>query len=249
MRSRLSPRTLSYASIAAGAGVRPVGRGRRLRRGLTLIEITITVAVIGLIAAMSVVGIQALSANALRSASIELSGVIKSCYDRSIMEKRIQRVSFDLDEETWWVEYTADPYALDVEVLSQADDPDEPEELYLDEEAPEDLRQALEGSRAAGFQADEFFGGKHRLPDGVHYGRLWTGMRDEPFEKGIIYLHFFRGGFTEPLQIELFDGSEEDREDREYTTLKVRPLTGRVRMYQRQLDAPEDDRRPWEEDD
>lgn len=223
---------------------------RRRRRGLTLIELTITVAVIGLVAGLTLVSIQALGANHLRSASVEIAGAIKGCYDRSIMEKRIQRITFDLDEHVWWVEYTADPFALDPEVAANMDDPEEPEDLDLDEEAPADLRAALEGGRAASFELDGWFGGKHPLPGEVHFGRVWTGMREDPFEKGRIHVHFFRGGFTEPLQLELYDGSPEaDPEERSYVTLKVRPLTGRVRMYQKRLDEPEYERKPWEEDD
>ena len=225
-------------------------RPRAGRRGLTLIEITIAVAIMGLMAGIAVVSVQSLGTSRLRSASIAIAGAIKGSYDRSIMEKRIQRIVFDLEEQTWWVEYTEDPYALDVTALAEADDPDDPEELFLDEEAPADLRAALEGGRAATFQEDERFGGKIVLPDGVYFGRVWTGMREEPFEKGRIYLHFFRGGFTEPLQLELFQGSpEEDPDRRDYVTLRVRPLTGRVRMYQERLEEPEQDRRPWEEDD
>ncbi|MEL6188219.1 MAG: hypothetical protein AAFU79_26640, partial [Myxococcota bacterium] len=102
-----------------------------------------------------------------------------------------------------------------------------------------------------GGSPDPNFGTKKlKLPGEVHFGRVWTGMREEPFEKGLVYLHFFRGGFTEPLQLELYDGpTNGDRDQRDYITLKVRPLTGKVRMYPKQLDEPDEDRRPWEEDD
>lgn len=221
---------------------------RRSRRGLTLIEITIAVAIVGLIAGMAVIGISALSYSELRSTSVSLAGAIKESYDRSIMEKRIQRITFDLDNHAWWVEFTEDPYAL-----SAVEDEDDEEDIedFLDEDTPEDLVAALKGSRAASFSPDPNFGGrKLQLPGEVHFGRVWTGMREEPFEKGLVYLHFFRGGFTEPLQLELYDGpSNGDPDRRDYITLKVRPLTGKVRMYPKRLDEPEEDRRPWEEDD
>ena len=45
-------------------------------------------------------------------------------------------------------------------------------------------------------------------------------------------LHFFRGGWTEPAQIEITDGDE-------VISLKVFPLTGRVRTYDEPLKALE----------
>lgn len=224
----------------------------RQTRGLTLIELTITILVIGLVSTMALVSIQALSHSDLRSTSVAIAGAIKQSYDRAIMEKRLQRIGFDLDKHVWWVEYTEDPYALDLAVLSE--DSDEREEddddLYLDEDTPADVRAALEGGRAASFRPDPDFEAKMQLPGNVHFGRAWTGMREEAFEKGVVYIHFFRGGFTEPLQLELFDGVPgDDKESRDWVTLTVRPLTGRVKMYPEQREAPDDEGRVWEEEE
>lgn len=219
---------------------------RRQQRGLTIIELIITVAVIGLVAAMAFTSIGALSQSQLQSTSVSIAGAIKGAYDRSIMEKRIQRIAFDLDQHVWWVEFTEDPYALRTQEAEEDDDG----ELDLDEETPAEIRAALEGNRAARFTPDPAFGSKLPLPGSVHFGRAWTGMREEPFDKGIVYLHFFRGGYTEPLQLELYDGSPDAEPDsREYITIKVRPLTGKVRMYPKRLDEPDETRLPWEEDD
>lgn len=236
---------------AARTTMRARRRPSRVARGLTLIELTIIVAIIGLMAGLSLVSVNALGHSYLRSESVSLAGAIKECYDRSIMEKRVQRIVFDLAEDTWWVEATDDPYALDIDRLAAADDADEladlNEEPDFDEETPEEVRAAIMGSQSATFELDPAFEGKKKLQGDVHFGRVWTGMREEPFEKGLIFLHFFRGGFTEPLQLELFDG-DPDGDDKEYLTLLVRPLTGKVRIYPEQLEAPEEDRRPWEED-
>lgn len=221
----------------------------KTRRGLTLIEITITIVIVALVSGIAMVSVQSLSHSRLRSSAVAIAGAIKECYDKAIMEKRIQRIAFDLNDHVWWVEYTEDPYALDIERLSSEDD-DEPEDLFLDEDTPEEVRAALEGNRAATFSPDPSFGAKIPLPGGIHFGRAWTGMREKPFEKGIIYLHFFRGGFTEPLQLEIYEGSPESKpKSREWVTIKVRPLTGRVKTYQKRLDEPEDQGRPWEEQD
>ncbi|MBX2812822.1 MAG: prepilin-type N-terminal cleavage/methylation domain-containing protein [Myxococcales bacterium] len=219
---------------------------RRVSRGLTLIEIVIAVGLVGLIAGGALVSIQALSHSRLRSATFALAGAIKESYDRAIMEKRTQRLTFDLNNHVWWAEFTEDPYALS--------NPDIAEEearlqINLDDETPADIRKALLGQKAAAFAPDPYMGGKNKLPADIHFGRAWTGTSEDAFTKGLVYIHFFRGGFTEPFQLEIYDGPlNGNRQDREWMTIKVRPLTGRVRVYSEQLDAP-DERRPWEEDD
>ena len=220
------------------------------RLGLTLIEITVALAIAALIVSLGLVSLNALTDADLKSAAVELTGAIKFSYDRSIMEKRTQRMGFDMGKGLWWIDYTADPYALDRERAqgkSGADSPDEEDKLdSLDEvferseDPTEEVKQAMEGGKALAFSPDEASGPPRRLPGDISFSKIWTGHQEEPFTEGVAYLHFFRSGWTEPATIELTDG------DGDYITLKVFPLTGRVRMYKRQLDdekVEEDDGR------
>jgi general secretion pathway protein H len=224
---------------------------------LTLIEVTIALAIAALVVAASVVSLNALTDADLRSTAVELTGAIKFTYDRSIMEKRTQRMAFDIGKGLWWIDYTDDPYAFDRERAtghSGADSPaegDEKEkggekaqsldEIFERSEDPADeVKQAMEGGKSSAFVADEASGPPRRLPGNVSFSKVWTGHQEEPFTEGVAYMHFFRSGWTEPAQIELTDG------DGEYITLKVFPLTGRVRMYKEKIDEPkveEDDGR------
>ena len=90
----------------------------------------------------------------------------------------------------------------------------------------------MEG-KANHFIPDEGAGQPKPLPGDIRFSKIWTGHQEEPFVEGVAYLHFFQSGWTEPAQIELTDGDEE------YITLKVFPLTGRVRMYNKPLEKPE----------
>ncbi len=224
---------------------------RRARRGFTLIELTIGVLVAGLVAGLALVSVQSLGHSQLRSSSVQIAGAIKQSYDTAIMEKRTQRIAFDLDEHQWWVEYTEDPYTLDPSQLGGERERGRgrDRDLRLDDDAPEELRQALEGGRAATFTPDPAFPARMTLPGRVHFGRTWTGMREEPFEKGTVYLHFFRGGFTEPLRLELFEGEiGSDLDSRDWVTIEVRPLTGRVKMRSERSKEKRGARPVWEED-
>jgi general secretion pathway protein H len=227
------------------------------RAGLTLIEITIALAIAALVVAAGTVSVNALTDADLKSSAVELTGAIKFTYDRSIMEKRTQRMGFDMSKGLWWIDFTDDPYAIDRERArgkSGADSPDEKlekseksgkaeslDEVFASAEDPEaEVKQAMEGGKASAFVPDDEAGGPRRLPGNIAFSKVWTGHQEQPFTEGVAYLHFFRSGFTEPAQIELTDG------DGEYITLKVFPLTGRVRMYREQIEDPkveEDDGR------
>lgn len=213
-----------------------VARRRAAQRGLTLIEITIGLAIAAMVMAVGVTSINALTDANLRSATVEIAGAIKYSYDRAIMEKRIQRIGFDIDRGVWWLEYTEDMYGLGAELdrgeegIRPGEDGDfDDDDSFFDEEEDAEVKKALEGGKAAAFVPDEDNAKPIHLPGDVHFESIWTGHQEQPFTSGIGYLHFFRGGWTEPAQIILTD-------DDSYITLKVSPLTGRVRTYKKKLE-------------
>ena len=205
-------------------------------RGLTLIEITIGLAIAAMVMAVGVTSINAITDANLRSSAVEITGAVKYSYDRAIMEKRLQRIAFDIDRQVWWLEFTNDPYALNQE-LDRGEEGTRPEPAeesrressFFDEDDDPEVQKALEGGRAASFSPDGKSGEPRKLPGEVRFDSVWTGHQEEPFTSGIAYLHFFRGGWTEPAQIVLTDGES-------FTTLKVSPLTGRVRTYKEKLE-------------
>jgi prepilin-type N-terminal cleavage/methylation domain-containing protein len=222
-------------------------RTRPNRRGLTLIELMIGLAIAAMVAAISVGAVNSITDANLRSAAVELTGAVKYSYDRAIMQNRIQRLAMDIDSGTWWLEYTEDVFRLTEERTEgssgvQRDDDgnldlqERREELWrdlnIDERTDREVRKALEGGLASNFQLDDGEA-RRELPGGVRFSRVWTGHQEEPFEEGVAFLHFFKGGWTEPARIELED------EDGDVITLKVAPLTGRIRTYHRKMEAPE----------
>ncbi len=221
-------------------------RPRQHRAGLTLIEITIALGVAALIMALGVVSVNALSDRNLRTGAMQLAGAIKYSYDRSIMQNRIQRIAMNIDTGEWWLEYTEGEFAvrreraegtkgamLDEEGnIVYAGEEDVRDELRLDDEMDGELRRALEGGLGARFQREEGEKEPNELPGSVKFSRVWTGHQEEPFEEGIAFIHFFDGGWTEPALIELKDG------DDDFVTLKVAPLTGRVRTKHERMEAP-----------
>lgn len=213
---------------------------QKRRRGFTLIELTIALAIAAMLVGVSMMSVQSLTGAELKSNAVKISGGIKFCYDRAIMEKRIQRIGMDLDKNVWWIEYTEDPFKLSQQRMRGTEgrkrgddgefleDEDDENSTFFDDDVDGEVKLALEGGKGSRFVPDEDAGKPIVLPGNIRFGKVHTGHQEEPFTSGIAYLHFFRGGFTEPAEIELTDGDE-------VVTLKVLPLTGRVRTYHREL--------------
>ena len=219
--------------------------GRLLRRGLTLIELTIALAIAAMAVTVAVAAID--TGLSLNSASVELTGAVKYAYDRSIMQGQIHRLAVDLDDDLYWLEYTDEPFGLAERRLTgkkgaRADGTSEPDTQDLpflfDETDDDEVKRALLGGRASRFVPlgndgeDVKKAPRRKLPGSVDVTRIWTGHQEEPFESGVTYLHFFHGGWTEPALIELSDGDE-------FVTLAVGPLTGRVRTRPGKMKTPD----------
>ena len=225
------------------------------RAGFTLIELTIALAIAAMAMAAAVVGAGAVTDADLRSAAVDLTGAVKLNYDRAVMLKRTQRLAMNLDQGLWWIDYTEDRYALSRERAEgehgkssdEVREELEEDSSFFDDDVDHEVKAAVEGGAAMRFSRDgELDAGKPRpLPKGICFSRAWTGHQEEPFSTGVAYVHFFPGGWTEPARIELVDvdcesKSEADK-DSSYITLRVLPLTGRVRSYHRQMEEPEVD--------
>lgn len=226
-------------------------RGRPLRRGLTLIEVMIALAIAAMAVGVAITGVSSLTSASLRSSALELAGTIKLAYDRAIMARHTERLSLDLDKGLFWLDYTEDQFTVAREreagregakntSLAEAGEPgerrkDEDDEDFFADDAEDgkaEVLAALEGGKAIAFQADiEIFQTPDALPSDVRISKVWTGHQEEAFTSGVAYVHFFNSGFSEPAQIELTDGEE-------YVTITVYPLTGRVRIHDKQLEVP-----------
>lgn len=218
-------------------------------RGFTLIELTIALAIVGLLAAATIMTVNSVTDANLRSTGVALSGAVKQCYDRAGMLQRSQRIVFDIDKQVWWVEFTESPFAVAREKLrgEEGETSDEARERLESESAErsrsssfrddgkEEMKRMIEGGMSRFFVPDdELDAGKPQLlPGGVHFSRIWTGHQEKPFVSGMAHLHFFPQGWTEPALIELED------EDGDILSLEVQPLTGRVRVRNKRFEDPE----------
>lgn len=219
---------------------------------MTLIEITIALAIAAMVTATAVASINAITDANLRSSAVAMTGAMKQSYDRAVMLRRTQRLVIDMDNNAWWLDFTEDRFAVSREKLSgdkgdqldgRGDDDDKERssaarsrrsKSIFDDDVDPAVQAALEGGRATQFVPDEDTGaGKPtKLEGGVKFSKVWTGHQEEAFTGGLAYVYFWAVGHTEPAQIELMDEGEDT------VTLVLSPLTGRVRTVQGSIDVP-----------
>jgi general secretion pathway protein H len=219
----------------------PKGKRRRRRpgAGMTLLEIAVALAIVGVLLGGAVVGFRAVTKSELRGTAGKLAGAIRYSYDRALTTGGYYRLHFNLDEQTYRLE-TAEGrvvVARDKERAGRGgrglDQDEEARREVEDEERrsgttaglPEELLPPPSPRRPRFEQFKD-----STLPiiqlKKVRILDMYTPRQVEPYEKGHAYLHFFPDGHTERAVIHLGEAAG----DQDQYTLFVHPLTGRVEV-------------------
>lgn len=210
--------------------------------GFTLIELVVTIAVVGLIMGVVVSRLDRTFELNMKKASNSFASMIRYLYNKAALEKLYLRLVIDLEGQTYWVEATSDPLVVTMEEEGakgggqQEADQGKPEEGLPAggsgaEEEKEDVEGALVPPGTAKLkppkprfgQVDAFLLRPGRLPDGVFFKDLQVEHRRHPVEGGKESIHFFPNGYVERAIINL-----RDEEDEVHYSLRTHPLNGQV---------------------
>ena len=98
------------------------GAGGLAERGLTLIEVTITIAIIALVSAVAVTSVSNISKAELRASSSKLAGFVRQTYDDAALGGQTHRLTFDFESKTVTASATDQVLAFepDSNVLAEA---------------------------------------------------------------------------------------------------------------------------------
>ena len=208
------------------------------RRGFTLIEVMIVLVIVGLVTAVTVVGLRSLFKSDLRGASSRLAGSIRYLFDRASTTGKVHRLVLDFDSGRYWAEVTDDQF-----YFASSKETEESRQRKLEKESKEEeaAREAAEQESFFGSSIPSRYLAKPYIPkrakfnsfretvirpvtlkSGVHLADIYTPRLLRPMSSGRGYLYFFPLGMTEAATIHLWDGKDS------YYTLIVHPLTGRV---------------------
>lgn len=239
-------------------------RSRRRRivdRGMTLVEILVVCALIGLVTGGIIAGTQQLPSARLKRTATMLASAVKVAFTRATATSRHLRIVLDLDTSTMWIEESDRPMLVQSKDKTGTAGADPI--TVAEQQAVADGESILKGPPvpkprfhpivAYGFGEGETASGGAKgakpLQRGITFREVQSAHDDEPRTKGRAYLYFWPGGLTERASIELRIG--DSIEDKNTLTLVVSPLTGKVTVKSGPvpLAKPIDDKEASERED
>jgi general secretion pathway protein H len=211
---------------------------------VTLIEVLIVVALIGVMTGGMFLGMGALSSARLKRSATLIASAVRVAYNRANATSRPVRLVFDFDERSITLEEGAGRMLLrHGERTGGAQGADEAEQEAVaaaDEilEGPKAPRASFQPVRADGLMSDGEKPGQ-TLSSGIYYRHVEVEHEDDPVESERAYLYFWPGGQTERAAIQLMRGSDpSEAEESDIITLLVAPLTGKVSIVGGAADMP-----------
>ena len=227
---------------------------RAARRGMTLMEVMVTVAIILLIISVGIPSLAGLMALQQRGAVYEMATTFAYLRDEATLRNVTFRVVFNLDRGT----YEVQAGSPDATIFASEEERIEWEEDLEDQLNRFTERQIAEGEandlmdQTGRFQGleDVTLDTKVELPGGTRFAWVWTPQHEDPVvplevppdeededteDDTIVYAHIFPNGQMEPVVVRIVD---EDDEEEGWTVI-VEPLTGRIHLEDSMVE-PED---------
>jgi general secretion pathway protein H len=226
------------------------------QRGLTLIEITIALAIVALLFSAVVIGLGALTGTKAKATAGELAGVVRSLYDSAALSGKTCRLVFQLptSREEGPTRYWAECAAGNITTSRNRDEAIRQEQQKL-LERPSNQSLPPPGLQQSGLSAyqpslqDLMAQERDRVEAAARYSiyttpeikprqlppsvkiSVWTKPQREPIKSGTAYLYFFPQGFTEKAMLFVSQGNN-------VWTIAVQPLTGKAVVVGEQLEVP-----------
>lgn len=208
-------------------------RARSGRRGFSLVEVLVVIALMAGLTALVVSGTGMLSGTRMRAAATLVMGSVRMAITRANSIGRPVRIVFDIDAGRLFLEETRGRM-LRVANHDEGAKAGAEAATELEQQAQEYAREIVEGPRAPAAQftpVEEFGedddepGAGRALGSGIRFVQVQTEHDVEPRAEGRAYLYFWPGGGTEQASIQLTRGGDD-----EGLTVLVSALTGRAQL-------------------
>ncbi|MEE2779543.1 MAG: prepilin-type N-terminal cleavage/methylation domain-containing protein [Myxococcota bacterium] len=202
------------------------------KRGFTLIELVITLAIGLMVIGLVTMGINNIRRADLKAGSGMMAGAMRYLYNLAVINNTPYRLVIDMDEGAFWGEEmrTDDPCAR---YLPEAGDDD----LKRDKE-DRGLEEGEDPTAAQGgySRTKDNLLSTRKLPLGIQVTGVITSHHRSVQSEGRAAIHFFPGGYAERAMIWLGEREGPDQEAEPEVTLALDGLMGRVRRHSEALD-------------
>ena len=205
----------------------PIGRASN-RRGMTLIEVIVVIAVMAVVIGAFAVSFGAFSDAKLNSTAGTMKGAMRYLYNLAIVNDRPYRLVVDMDNRRYWGESLMenDPCQWFLE------EPDDEKMKKSRDYARTEADDARAKTRSNFVQSKESLLAPRELPKGVHVTGVLTENLTEKVSAGMVAIHFFPSGRAEKAYIWLGVGDPEGESGvDERLTLDLEGLMGRVTKH------------------
>ena len=188
----------------------------RRTEGLTLIELMVAMAVVGLIFAVAAVGLRSVFNVNLKKESTRLASTLRYLSNKAVTDHLHLRMVYDLEQNSYHVEESADPFVVS---------PQEEEGEEGKEEKAADAVQDKDQNKESPFTTVESkLLSPQTLASGVHFKDVFVSYLQKKKEQGQAYTYFFPDGYATPTLINL-----RDDDDEEHFSIEVMAFSGRVK--------------------
>lgn len=222
----------------------PISSARAARRGMSLVEVLITLAIMTLLTGTAVFGLGALRRARLRQSAVMVASAVRVAYGHATATGKELRLVFDFKERTVTLEEASGKLgtqrkgntggaAAATEIEQQAE-----EEAERIVKGPRTQKPKFTATKAFGFEGPGGKSGKE-LGDNVRFLSIDTAHQEVVLEEDRAYLYFWPGGQTERAAITLVLGNPAEADpERDIITLIVSPLTGKTKMEKGKVEMP-----------
>ncbi|MBN1114384.1 MAG: prepilin-type N-terminal cleavage/methylation domain-containing protein [Oligoflexia bacterium] len=189
--------------------------------GFTLLELVIVLAIIGMVVGIGIPQIKRVFRTNLKTASVQIAGMIKFAYDSAVIKHRIHRIVFDFDKGVYFLEISESDVLIAI---------DEEEEREEDEDGEADEEKKVQRKGFA--RADGEMGRTLVLPSGIMFDSVENLNTKKKITEGVANLYFFPQGYTESLIIRLTGGTTNTG----FYSIRVNPINAKCEIEGRYIE-------------
>lgn len=214
---------------------------RQRERGVTLVEVLIVVAIVGVASALGILGSGVADSARLRRSATMIASAIRIAYGHANATSKVVRLTFNFEQRTIAIEESSSQLWLAKnERTGGAQAATDAERRAIEEaeailKGPRAPRPSFRPVKTFGFNGDKGLPVK-ALERNIRFLQIETGHQEEVIKADQAYLYFWPGGQTERASIQISVGGASV--DAEAVTILVSPLTGKADIKRGRIGMP-----------